>query len=65
MVLVSIPQIPFHFNFPYLSAPPPHSDLGSEFETDEDDDILSECGSGDLDDPFSDDLFEQNNSQVI
>jgi len=49
---------------PTVSAPPPHSDLGSEFETDEDDDILSDCGSDDLDDPFPEDLFEQDNPQV-
>jgi len=38
--------------FPYLSAPPP-SDLGSGAETD--DDIFSDCGSDDLNDPFEND----------
>ena len=38
--------------FPYLSAPP-LSDLGSGAETD--DDIFSDCGSDDLNDPFEND----------
>ena len=43
--------------FPYLSAPPSYPDLDPGFETE--DDTLSDSGSDEPDDSFSDDSFEQ------